>query len=312
MPNNSEQSKKTYSGHGKTTKEAIANVFKQYQDDQSKNSHTVEKSESGPFVLDTPAYLRMIEATGSRTSKQGLEDSIEYSRMVDRIEPLTSELEFELAKRIRRGGLDSEGAIKKLVQGNLKLVLNEFRNYIGLGLSLMQLIKEGNLGLLKAAENFDYTRGYKFSDHAVWSIRWAISSKLASLPYGQDDFGDGVQYVLMEVLSKYIDVVEQAIKSGSIASKDWEVVKLRFPGLITQPRLREEVALQIDRSLLEIKMGGTGKLHFPGLTTQHIRPREEVASQINKSVLEVKMAEIEVRAGFTHYKTCIGATGKQL
>jgi RNA polymerase primary sigma factor len=102
-----------------------------------------------------------------------------YLREIGRIPLLTADQEIELARRIESGG--SEGAIakRKLVQANLRLVVSIAKKYVGRGMLFLDLIQEGNLGLIRAAEKFDYERGYKFSTYATWWIRQAITRAIA-------------------------------------------------------------------------------------------------------------------------------------
>jgi RNA polymerase primary sigma factor len=93
---------------------------------------------------------------------------------------LTREGEVELARRIARGGVLGEEARRELVQCNQGLVITVAQRYVGKGLSLRDLIQEGNLGLLKAVEKFDYRRGYRFSTYAMWWIRQAVTRALSN------------------------------------------------------------------------------------------------------------------------------------
>jgi RNA polymerase primary sigma factor len=105
------------------------------------------------------------------------EDSVQlYLRSIGRIKLLSAAEEIELARRI--GGGD-EFAKKRLVQANLRLVVSVAKKYQGRGLPFLDLIQEGNLGLIRAAEKFDPERGYKFSTYATWWIRQGITRALA-------------------------------------------------------------------------------------------------------------------------------------
>jgi len=105
------------------------------------------------------------------------EDSVRlYLREIGRVKMIKPDEEIELARRISRG---DEEAKKKLIQANLRLVISIAKKYVNRGLPFQDLIQEGNLGLIRAAEKFDHTKGFKFSTYATWWIRQAISRGLA-------------------------------------------------------------------------------------------------------------------------------------
>ncbi|MDI3508833.1 MAG: polymerase primary sigma factor [Clostridiales bacterium] len=99
-----------------------------------------------------------------------------YLKEIGKIPLLSSDEEIELAKRIEQG---DEEAKKKLAEANLRLVVSIAKRYVGRGMLFLDLIQEGNLGLLKAVEKFDYRKGYKFSTYATWWIRQAITRAIA-------------------------------------------------------------------------------------------------------------------------------------
>ncbi len=99
-----------------------------------------------------------------------------YLKEIGKVPLLTREEEVELAKRIEAG---DEEAKKHLAEANLRLVVSIAKKHIGRGMSFLDLIQEGNLGLIKAVEKFDYTKGYKFSTYATWWIRQSITRAIA-------------------------------------------------------------------------------------------------------------------------------------
>ncbi len=107
----------------------------------------------------------------------GMTDPVRmYLKEIGKIDLLSIEEETELAKRIADG---DEEAKKRMVESNLRLVVSVAKHYLGRGMQLLDLIQEGNMGLLKAVEKFDYTKGYKFSTYATWWIRQSITRAVA-------------------------------------------------------------------------------------------------------------------------------------
>ena len=162
-------------------------------------------ADEGIDVLDVPredeAEIRRAEEAGRRVATSDLVRI--YLREIGRVPLLTAEDEVELAKAIEAGlfaeeklggGIPVLGAIRgdlellvgegakakqRLIEANLRLVVSIAKRYIGRGLVFLDLIQEGNLGLIRAVEKFDYTRGYKFSTYATWWIRQAITRAIA-------------------------------------------------------------------------------------------------------------------------------------
>ena len=99
-----------------------------------------------------------------------------YLREIGRVNLLTAQEEVQLAKKMEAGSM---AARERLIKANLRLVVSVAKKYIGRGMSLLDLIQEGNIGLIRAVEKFDYRRGYKFSTYATWWIRQAITRSIA-------------------------------------------------------------------------------------------------------------------------------------
>jgi RNA polymerase primary sigma factor len=99
-----------------------------------------------------------------------------YLKEIGKVQLLSAEEEIELAKRLETGDQEAK---KKLAEANLRLVVSIAKRYVGRGMLFLDLIQEGNLGLIKAVEKFDYTKGFKFSTYATWWIRQAITRAIA-------------------------------------------------------------------------------------------------------------------------------------
>ncbi|PBC63729.1 RNA polymerase subunit sigma-70 [Streptomyces sp. Tue6028] len=186
---------------------------------QSRGAHHPETGPDGPPELDGPPPGAVeseveteaeapepVEAPRSRaTDTAGPSSDLfrQYLREIGRIPLLTAAEEVELARRVEAGlfaeeklrltpDLDSQLALdldrlvvmgrmakRRLIEANLRLVVSVAKRYVGRGLTMLDLVQEGNLGLIRAVEKFDYARGYKFSTYATWWIRQAMSRALA-------------------------------------------------------------------------------------------------------------------------------------
>ena len=121
--------------------------------------------------------LKLDEITETSYDGVSVDDPVRmYLREIGKIPLLTFEEELDLAKKILEG---DEDAKKKLAESNLRLVVSIAKKYVGRGMLFLDLIQEGNMGLIKAVEKFDYTKGFKFSTYATWWIRQAITRAIA-------------------------------------------------------------------------------------------------------------------------------------
>ncbi|MGX6447051.1 RNA polymerase sigma factor RpoD [Patulibacter sp. S7RM1-6] len=166
----------------------------------------------------TAREAERIEQTGARKEREGgarpavdltVEPSLDslrmYLRSIGRVALLTAAQEVQLAKRIERGDQDAK---QQMIEANLRLVVSIAKGYLGRGLSFLDLIQEGSLGLIRAVEKFDYRRGYKFSTYATWWIRQAVTRAIA-------DKGRTIRIPvhMVEKLNKVVHVERQLVQS---------------------------------------------------------------------------------------------------
>ena len=141
------------------------------------------ESENVELVEDMEKELEEIEVTKEELEDLSVPEGISiddhvkmYLKEIGKVDLLTADEETDLARRMSEG---DEVAKKKLAEANLRLVVSIAKRYVGRGMLFLDLIQEGNLGLIRAVDKFDYTKGYKFSTYATWWIRQAITRAIA-------------------------------------------------------------------------------------------------------------------------------------
>ena len=175
-----EQLDDIYTTLGKLNVEIVADI-----DADDTDSHTIETDEDE----DEVSSEKKISIDLSVDSGVNIDDPVRmYLKEIGRVPLLSADEEIVLAKQIEAGAQEdatykdiqlSKKAKKKLVDANLRLVVSIAKRYVGRGMLFLDLIQEGNLGLIKAVDKFDYTKGYKFSTYATWWIRQAITRAIA-------------------------------------------------------------------------------------------------------------------------------------
>jgi RNA polymerase primary sigma factor len=151
-----------------------------------------------------PAPDQRKKATVDLTVEPSLDSLRLYLRSIGRVELLTAEQEVLLARRIERGDM---AAKQHMIEANLRLVVSIAKSYLGRGLTFLDLIQEGSMGLIRAVEKFDYRRGYKFSTYATWWIRQAVTRAIA-------DKGRTIRIPvhMVEKLNKVVHVERQLVQ----------------------------------------------------------------------------------------------------
>jgi RNA polymerase primary sigma factor len=174
---------------GKVTYGTVAEVFEEFKLEPSHMKYIMEELDKVKIKIikdeevvvveeDEPVVKPPIDL--SIPEGVGIDDPVRmYLKEIGRVPLLTAENEVTLAKRMEVGGSDGDLAKKELAEANLRLVVSIAKRYVGRGMLFLDLIQEGNLGLIKAVEKFDYTKGYKFSTYATWWIRQAITRAIA-------------------------------------------------------------------------------------------------------------------------------------
>ena len=169
-----------------------------------------------------------------------------YLKEIGRVPLLTSEREHELAERMAAGDIEAK---KALVEANLRLVVSIAKRYVGRGMFFLDLIQEGNLGLMKAVDKFDYTKGYKFSTYATWWIRQAITRAIADqartirIPVHMVETIHKVSRYSRQLLQEYgreATAEEIGEKMGMSAEKVREIMKIAQDPVSLETPIGEE------------------------------------------------------------------------
>ena len=173
-----------------------------------------------------------------------------YLKEIGKYPLLTTEEEIALAKQIAEGTPEEQAAAKKkLSEANLRLVVSIAKRYVGRGMQFLDLIQEGNLGLIKAAEKFDYTKGYKFSTYATWWVRQAITRAIADqartirIPVHMVETINKLIRVnrqLAQELGRDPTPAEIAKEMGISESKVREIIKIAQEPVSLEPPMGEE------------------------------------------------------------------------
>ncbi len=174
-----------------------------------------------------------------------------YLKEIGRVPLLTGEEEVEFAKRIEN---EDEDAKRRLTEANLRLVVSIAKRYVGRGMLFLDLIQEGNLGLLKAVEKFDYRKGYKFSTYATWWIRQAITRAIADQARTIR-----IPVHMVETINKLIRIQRQLLQEKGREPTMEEIGELMS---LTPDRVREIIKISQEPVSLETPIGEEEDSHL--------------------------------------------------
>ncbi len=206
----------------------------------------VEEEENLDFDFDSIAASESIKVN----------DPVKmYLKEIGRVKLLTSEEEIELAKKIAEGDKDAKD---ELTQANLRLVVSIAKHYVGRGMQFLDLIQEGNLGLMKAVEKFDYTKGFKFSTYATWWIRQAITRAIADQARTIR-----IPVHMVETINKITRYQRQLVQTLGREPTAQEISDAMDPSIRLSPeKIREIQKIALDPVSLESPIGEEDDSHL--------------------------------------------------
>ena len=202
-----------------------------------------------------------------------------YLKEIGRVPLLTAEEEVELARRMEAG---DERARHRLEEANLRLVVSIAKRYVGRGMLFLDLIQEGNLGLLKAVEKFDYSKGYKFSTYATWWIRQAITRAIADQARTIR-----IPVHMVETINKYIRISRQLLQELGRDPTPDEVAKRMG---LSAARVREIMKIAQEPVSLETPVGEEEDSHLGDFIEDEAAP--DPADAASMMLLKEQIADV--------------------
>ncbi|MBQ0018836.1 MAG: RNA polymerase sigma factor RpoD [Clostridiales bacterium] len=244
--------------------------------DSDEIDEEAEGKKTGVFIKDT-GEIEVSDAAGKNIPT---DDPVRmYFKEIGKVPLLTADEERELAIRIEQG---DEEAKKKLCESNLRLVVSIARRYLNRGLSFLDLIQEGNLGLMKAVDKFDYTKGYKFSTYATWWIRQAITRSIADQARTIR-----IPVHMVETINKLIRISRQLLQEYGREPTSEEIAKEMG---ISVEKVREIKKISQDPVSLETPIGEEEDSHLGDFI-----PDEDIPSPVDAasySMLQKQLREV--------------------
>ena len=259
----------------------VEQMNKLYDDFENLNIEIVED-----FTPDTDLDLSLDFTTDDdleialSTEGIAIDDPVKiYLKEIGRVPLLSAEEEIELATRMSQG---DPYARKRLSEANLRLVVSIAKRYVGRGMQFLDLIQEGNLGLIKAVEKFDHTKGFKFSTYATWWIRQAITRAIADQARTIR-----IPVHMVETITKVKKVSSQLLhKNGHEPSADEIAVELDIP----VERVREIIRIAQDPVSLETPIGEEEDSHLGDFIPDEDAPAPAEAASL--TLLKEQLSDV--------------------
>ena len=280
---------------GEITLDEVTDKLSPYEIEPEQFEEFLDTLEAQGIEMDRQSEDEQ-EETVKKTAKEGTDDSkIDlndlsvppgvkindpvrmYLKEIGRVELLTGKEEVELAKRIIEG---DEAASKELAEANLRLVVSIAKRYVGRGMLFLDLIQEGNMGLIKAVEKFDHTKGFKFSTYATWWIRQAITRAIADQARTIR-----IPVHMVETINKLIRVQRQLLQDLGREPSPEEIGEEME---LTADRVREILKISQEPVSLETPIGEEDDSHLGDFIedSEAQSPSDHAAYELLKEQLE--------------------------
>ncbi len=259
-------------------------IEKVYAEFEEQNIDIVEEIEVPEDINEEIAQLETVLGGNEGIN---IDDPVRmYLKEIGKVPLLTAEEEIDIAKRMADGDLDAK---HQLAEANLRLVVSIAKRYVGRGMLFLDLIQEGNLGLIKAVEKFDYRKGYKFSTYATWWIRQAITRAIADQARTIR-----IPVHMVETINKLIRVNRQLVQEYGRDPRPDEIAKEMG---ISEDKVREILKIAQEPVSLETPIGEEDDSHLGDFIPDDDAPApaDAVASSLLKEQLSEVLATLTPR-----------------
>lgn len=274
----------------------LAGVPAELDDDLGLDGDTPDLDFAGDFDMMTGDTIHMYQVADADAeldqnqlgSNVKINDPVKmYLKEIGRVELLTHDEEIDLAKKILEG---DEDAKKELAAANLRLVVSIAKRYVGRGMLFLDLIQEGNMGLIKAVEKFDYTKGFKFSTYATWWIRQAITRAIADQARTIR-----IPVHMVETINKLTRIQRQLIQELGREPSAEEIAE-KMDGM-TPEKVREIQKISLEPVSLETPIGEEDDSHLGDFIEDEgaMSPDDYAANELLKDELNEVLLELTDR-----------------